>query len=295
MCETPSKNRSWASKGKDADILSGGPHVGLKGARLRDQLLKRHFRPPHPLGYWFFVIFLSGLSGCAALFSPPNAPPPVQHYSETELISLRLTRESLKSGGLAVLAVLSPRAPEGMQQNAAYEIFQGLRSSFPEVHIIPRSDAVGKIVSADQLPAYKAFVKDYEEKRKMNLDALKKWGEVEGVRYLFIGELGVADKHTEARIMRGGEDMVGGKISVFASGPNMIPEEVRKQVRLRGELWDSRCGQAVWIGKGEAEVAETAGQEQARMEDVFISAARNLTFSLSKSIEKNPPPAKECP
>lgn len=248
--------------------------------------------PSHFLGYGFFVLFLSG---CAALFSPTGVPPPVQEYSESELISPHLTKEGLKSGKLAILAVLSPRDPEGMEQNAAYEIFQGLRASFRDVHIVPRSDAVEKIISADQLPAYKAFVKEYEEKRAMNLGALKKWGEVQGVRYLFIGELGVADKHTEARIMGGRESMVAGKISVFASGPSMIPEEVRKQVRLRGEIWDSRCGQVVWIGKGEAEVSETAGQEQLRMEDIFISASRNLTLSLSKAIGDKPAPAKECP
>lgn len=243
----------------------------------------------------FFFSFLSLFSGCASLWAPPSTPPPIQTYSETELISPALTHENLKSGGMAVLAVLSLHASEGMQQNAAYELFQGLRASFKDVHIIPRSDAVAKILSEDQLPSYKTFVKSYEEKKTMDRNALKKWGEVEGVRYLFIGELAVADKHTESWMLRGGEGVAPGKISVFASGPNMVPEEVRKQVVLHGEIWDSRCGQAVWIGKGEASVAETSGQELTRVEDIFISAARNLSLSLVKAVEeKTAPAAKEC-
>lgn len=285
MSETPHKNRSGISSEREASIRSGGPGLLSKAAPSAG-------RPIKEILFFSFFVFLSG---CATLFSPPIDPSPVQQHSETEFISPQLTQESLKSGGLAVLAVLSPRAAEGMQQNAAYELFQGLRSSFRDVHIIPRSDAVAKIISADRLPAYKTFVKDYEEKRVMSPDDLTRWAEVEGVRYLFIGELGVADKHTESRMMRGGEGVAPGKISVFASGPNMIPEEVRKQVVLRGEIWDSRCGKAVWIGKGEAAVSETSGQEQARVEDIFISAARNLSLSLVKAIEGKPATAsKEC-
>jgi hypothetical protein len=239
-----------------------------------------------------FVLFLSG---CAALFSPPSTPPPVQEFSQTEFVSPHLSREGLKSGKLAILAVLSPGDPEGMEQNAAYEFFQGLRLSFRDVHIVPRSAAVEKIISADQFPAYQTFVKEYGEKGRMDLGELKKWGELLEVRYIFIGELGVVGKHTEARMMRGGENVVAGKISVFASGPSMIPEEVSKQVRLRGEVWDSRCGQMVWTGRGEAEVVERAGQERTRVEDIFMAAGRNLTGSLVKSIVGKPAPAKECP
>lgn len=258
--------------------------IGLKGVFLIDQVMK-------PL----LCSVLIFLSGCAALFSPPSAPSPVQSFSETEFISPHLTREGLTSGKLAILAVFSPGDPEGMEQNGAYEIFQGLRLSFRDVSIVPRSAAVGKAVAADQLPAYNAFVKNYEEKRMMNLNELKKWGELEEVRYLFIGELGVVNKHTEARMMQGQENLVAGKISVFASGPSMIPEEVSKQVRLRGEIWDSQCGLMVWRGKGEAEVVEVAGQEQTRVEDIFMAAGRNLVASLEKSIAGKPAPAKQCP
>lgn len=227
-------------------------------------------------------------TGCAALFAPPNVPPPVQEYTQVDLVSSRLTPEALKSGGLAVLAVLITDAPEGFQQNAAYELFQGLRFSFPQAHIIPRAAAIDKVIAADRLQEYKAFVKAYPEKRRMTLDEAKYWGEIEGVRYLFIGAVDLADKHTEARMVQGRESAVAGKISVFASGPSMIPEEVRKSVALRGEIWDSQCGQAVWIGKGEAAVVEEAGKELVRVEDVFISAARSLTNALARTVAEKP-------
>jgi len=284
MSEAPYNNRSKTAEEKDVSILrSAGCRI--EGTPLGDRLMR------HIL-LLSFVVFLSG---CAALLSPPSTPPPVQNHSETDFVSPHLTREGLKSGKLAILAVLSPGDPEGMEQNAAYEIFQGLRSALRDVPIIPRSDAIKKIIAAEQLPAYNAFVRNYQEKRVMDLDRLKKWSEIEEARYLFIGELGIVDKQTEARIMDEGESLVAGKISIFASGPNMIPEEVSKQVRLRGEIWDSQCGQMVWEGKGEAEVVELAGQEQTRVEDIFMAAGRNLIGSLVKSIEGKPAPAKECP
>lgn len=265
MSDAPHKNRREGLPAERGHLLLRAPRIFL-GA---------------------ITFLLAGCTAFSQLTVPPETPPPVREHSDVELAS-ELTQEELKSGGLAVLAVLTTNAPEGFQQNAAYELFQGLRASFPQVRIIPRSDAVDKIVAAEKLQEYKAFVREYPERRRIGLVDGKKWGDIQGVRYLFIGAVDVADKHTDARMLQGGESGVGGKISVFASGPGMVPEEVRKLVSLRGEIWDSRCGRAVWIGKGEAEVVEEVGKELVRMEDIFISAARTLTRSLAKTVVEKP-------
>lgn len=221
------------------------------------------------------------LSGCAASMS---AAAPIQQRLETEMISPEFSRENLRSGGLVILAVLTAGAPEGVQQNAAYEIFQGLRSSFPEVRVISRLDAIEKITSADRVAEYRAFVKKYEERRSMNLDQLKQWAQIEGTRYLFIGEVGYAAKRTEAWITQIGEKSVAGRVSVFSSGPSMIPEEVTKRILLRGEIWDSLCGRAVWIGSSASEVVEVSGSEKVRVEDIFIATGRGLSASIEKAM-----------
>jgi hypothetical protein len=232
------------------------------------------------------------LSGCAAHFTVPSAdallnpPPPLEETRETTLIKPDLSYESLKLGGIGLLAILTPGAPEGLRQNAAFEIFQGLRAHFPEVRIVPRSDMVDRIAAAEKMPELNVFLKNYEEQRPIDLARLKQWGEIEGVRYLFIGQIRSIDKHTESPQVSMAERSPAGKVTVFSSGPSHFPEEVRKRVSLSGELWDSHCGKAVWMGKSDTAVAEVSDRERVRVEDVFIAAGRNLTEALSRAIKE---------
>ena len=232
------------------------------------------------------------LSGCAAHFTVPSAeallnpPPPLEERWETTLIEPELSYGSLKAGGIGLLAILTPGAPEGLRQNAAFEIFQGLRAHFPEVRIVPRSDMADKIIAADKMPELKVFLKNYEERRPIDLARLKEWGELEGVRYLFIGQLRSIDKHTESPRVSMAEASPAGKVTVFSAGPNHFPEEVQKRIVLLGELWDSHCGRAVWMGKSETMVREFSDRERVRVEDVFIAAGRDLTEALSRAIKE---------
>lgn len=242
-------------------------------------------RPLFLLGLWI------GLVSCAPHFTVPSAQallnplPPLTEKWETTFLKSDFSYGALKTGGIALLAILTPGAPEGLRQNAAFEIFQGLRSHFPEVRVIPRSDAVERINAVDKLPELDAFLQKYEEQRSPNPAQLKQWGEIEGVRYLFIGQVRLIDKRTEAQTIHQGERAIAGKVSVFSSGPIQIPDEVRKRIALSGELWDSRCGKVVWSGWSETEVVEASDTERARVEDVFIAAGRNLTEALSQAIK----------
>ena len=77
-----------------------------------------------------------------------------------------------------------------------------------------------------------------------------------------------------------------GKVTVFSAGPTHFPEEVQKRIVLLGELWDSHCGRAVWMGKSETMVREFSDRERVRVEDVFIAAGRDLTEALSRAIKE---------
>jgi hypothetical protein len=240
-----------------------------------------------------FLILTSGtvIYGCAPYFTVPSSqalltpPPPIAEKRETTFLKPDFSYEDLKSGGMALLAILTPGAPEGLRQNAAFEIFQGLRSHFPDVRIVPRSVIVGRINTADKTPELNKFLKIYEEQRSVDPGKLKEWGEIEEVRYLFIGQVRFIDKHTEAPIVNVAERSPAGKVTVFSSGPNQIPDEVQKRVSLSGELWDSRCGKVVWTGKSDSEVVELSDAERVRVEDIFIAAGRNLTEALSQAVK----------
>jgi hypothetical protein len=245
-----------------------------------------------PLFYFFGLFIYLAFSGCAAhFFTVPSAealrnpPPPLSEKWETTFADPNFSYEDLKTGGMALLAILTPGAPEGLRQNAAFEIFQGLRARFPDVRVVPRSVVVEKIGAGDKMKELNLFLRTYEERRSVDPAPLKQWGEIEGVRYLFIGQVRFIDKHTETQTIHQGERSIAGKVSVFSSGPIQMPGEVRKQISLSGELWDSHCGKAVWMGKSETEVVEMGDTERVRMEDLFIAAGRNLTAALGEAVK----------
>ncbi|MFQ5597779.1 MAG: hypothetical protein ACE5GK_06990 [Nitrospiria bacterium] len=235
------------------------------------------------------LIFLLAFWGCAGHFTVPSKEAlqhPFPHFKgkvETTLIGAGLSADRLEREGIAVFAILKG-GPETLRLNAAYELFQGLRSFFPDVRVVPHRGALERIRTAGRLPEYRAFIGDYEKTRVVDLKRLHNWGKMQGVRYLFIAQVARNDKHTSTRTMTLGEDGVGEKVSVFPSGPVHIPYDVEKEVSIVGEVWDSQCGQAVWIGTSHAEISEPVELERVRVEDIFTSVSRNLIESFNHTM-----------
>ncbi|MFQ5543365.1 MAG: hypothetical protein ACE5FY_03315 [Nitrospiria bacterium] len=243
----------------------------------------------------YAVILALFLGGCGGFFTVPSKHalkqprPPIQEHSKTTLFDgpADFSHKTLSEGGIALLGILSPGEPEGLIQNAAFELFQGLRTTFPKMRIIPRKDVIQKISEVGKSQDFEAFLKSYQASRVMDVARLREWGEIEGVRFLFIAQVTSIDKHTRTKTMVLGEKSVAGKVSVFSSGPIHIPYDVRKEISLSGELWDSRCGKAVWMGSTHAKVREAGEIERVRMEDIFISVSRNLVKTLNRAITSN--------
>ncbi len=272
--------------------------VGFGGRKKSERFFLFGLNRYRHSAVWFFknaVVFLGFfLSGCVSFFTVPshealqNPPPPLQERWETELIHPEFSSDALKGDGMALFAILERGAPDVLRQSVAFEVFQGLRSFFPEVRVIPRMDAVRTITQAGRKPDYKRFLRSYQEGRSMDVSSLREWGQIEGVRYLFIGEILFNDKHTATRLMQEAETGIGGLISIFSSGPSHIPVEVYKRVSLRGELWDSQCGKAMWIGTSQSEVTEPGEKERVRVEDILNSTSRNLIAALDQALKKHP-------
>jgi len=238
---------------------------------------------------FLLFIFLVFLSACATHFTVPSKEalkepfPPIQEKTHTDLYSPRFTNEAIHQHGMAILGILKG-GPDVLRQNAAFEFFQGLREVFPHARIIPRSDVDRRARAAGRYHDLKRFLEQYEARRRMDLVALSEWGRLEGVRYLFLGQVPVNDKHTTTVMPQYGEDGIAGKVSVFSAGPEQLPSRVEKRVSLEAEVWDAVCGTLVWSGSGQAEISEAVRLERVRVDDIFTSITRRLIAEMDRTM-----------
>jgi len=239
------------------------------------------------------LLVLFFLAGCAGFFTTPSKEalkqplPPLSPEAHTRLFRSGLSRKRLSEGGLAILPAKVRGGPEGYRRNTTFELFQALRAYFPFSRIVPRSDLVRRARENGRISELRRFLRDYEASGRMDPARLRLWGEREGVRYFFIGQIRFNDKHTATRTMKMSEDGVAGKAIVFSSGPVHIPYEVEKKVSLAGEIWDASCGTVAWRGTSGAEVLEASERERVRVEDLFISVTRSLIGSLNEAMRSN--------
>ncbi len=240
----------------------------------------------------FFVIFLVLLSGCATHFTVPSSEalkqpfPPIQEKITTNLYVPGFTNEALDQGGVAILGILKG-GPHVLRQNAAFELFQGLRAVFPETRVVPRSDLIRRARAAGRYPELNRFLEDYALRRVMDPSTLAEWGRIEGVRYLFLAQVPVNEKHTATQMPQYAEDGVAGKVYVFSSGPEHFPDQVQKQIVLEGEVWDAICGKRVWMGVGRAEISEPVRLERVRMDDIFTTLTRSLMSEMARTMSEH--------
>lgn len=244
----------------------------------------------------FLVLFLILLNACATHFTSPSQEalkqpfPPIQEKTTTGLYLPGFTNEAISQGGLAILGILKG-GPHVLRQNAAFELFQGLREVFPSARIVPRSDVIRRARAAGRYLELNHFLEDYELRRVMHVSSLAEWGRIEGVRYLFLAQVPLNDKHTTTQMPQYGEDGVAGKVSIFSSGPEHFPDRVEKRVSLEGEVWDAVCGKLVWSGSGHAEVSEPVRLERVRVDDIFTTLTRSLISEMDRRMREGEKPA----
>lgn len=236
-----------------------------------------------PLSWKTIAWFLVG--GFIAACAPLQGAPPVVERQTVEAIPPGVSEAEVTAGGVAVLDPLPQTSTEGLRDSMAFEIFQGLRTGFPKAAIRSRPDSDAALVQAGLQSQTSSFFKEYPRRRHIDWDLMARVGEAEKVRYLFVSRIEKVGKRTDVRMLDQGEKMVGGKVSVFSSGPSMIAESVEKDVRFYGELLDVRCRAVVWTGNGGTSLTEPAGEERLRVEDLLIAAGRLLVGSLQQSLK----------
>lgn len=238
---------------------------------------------------WVLMFWVVLSCGCAAHFTVPSAKalkqpmPPFDERVKTTLYYPGFSNASVNEEGLAILGILKG-GPEGLRQNAAFELFQGLRVFFPHARIVPRKDVIRRARESGRFDELSALLEAYETRRVLDPAALARWRDIEGVRYFFVAQVPFNDKHTAGDMMQLGEDGVAGKVYTFSSGPSPILHTVEKKMVLAGEVWDADCGKIVWMGESRAEVSEPVTLERVRVEDLFIALARNLLSDMDKTM-----------
>ncbi len=251
----------------------------------------------------YFMILFVFLSGCATYFTVPSEEafrqpfPPITENVKTTLYRSSFSNETVNEEGMAILGVLKG-GPDGLRQNAAFELFQGLRAKFPSARIVPRKDVIQRARNSGRFKTLNQLLKEYQERRVIDQEALREWRVIEGVRYFFIAQVPKNEKHTHTKRLQYGEDGVAGKVHVFSSGPSPISYAVEKDIVLRGEVWDARCGKIVWKGISHAQSLEPGKLERVRVEDLFTALTRNLVAEMDRAMSEiaNPssPPVKGC-
>jgi hypothetical protein len=174
----------------------------------------------------------------------------------------------MEAQGLTVLPMANIRASEGIRQNAIYEVYQALRIYFPKTQLVSQSEALTQAKKLGLEKTVRDGVNDYEQSHLLDSQFIQQMYVMTQTRYFLYLRINDFDFSSK-----------GGLVS--------------KKVELEAELWDSLCKKVVWSGVGRVGVVESAQDERARFEEMFVSAARNLVVPLANG-KKNRVNQGEC-
>lgn len=198
----------------------------------------------------FFLLFF--FISCAT-------PPPPEPSVENNILTIHLAKnfhpKMLETGGIAVLPVPAKNAPEGIRNNAIFEIQQALQIYFPKVRIVKKDDMVRRIRDAGMDREFNLFIKNLSENKTVDRLLLMKIGDVGGVRFLLYTEVKVYEK-------------------------NSTNAQVIKDVEMEAGILDVNCKDMVWRGAGGTRVVEDKDIDRIRMEEIFVNATKNLISSM---------------
>lgn len=221
-------------------------------------------------------------SGCAASLGPSIA------HDEREMFrSPQFDRARLKAGGLALLGVTSKVAPEGIRDDVAFVIDQVAANEVSKVRVLTRADTLATARQAGMSADLQRLMAGYEDRGAIEAGLLRRMAALLGVRYVWM--TGILQYERITRDIAPPPSAVTPGLRPRGQGTERV-----QRVRLRAEIWDSRCGVLVWAAEGGTEAVEETMTEDVRLNDVLSMAAANLISVLPKSGEGGTTAEKEC-
>jgi hypothetical protein len=227
----------------------------------------------------FFIISVAFCTGCAGA---RNHPPTVGNESQKVIVSPSFNWQTLEANGVAMLPVVSDMAPEGIRNNAAFEVSQALNKNLPNVKILPVSDTMEILRQNRMDKEFKNWLAVYEADGPINPALLHRIGRITGKRYLLLIEVNqYKDEWAPVDAVHPSLPLTGPITSPALTRP--VSTDVSKDIAMKGRLWDSECRTVVWEGKGRAWVMDETPGERVRMEDLFLTSIRNFISSFLSS------------
>ncbi|MBI3620940.1 MAG: hypothetical protein HY208_01950 [Nitrospirae bacterium] len=207
--------------------------------------------------------------GMAAWGCAVTLPPQVTIEHQQRYVVPSFYREAVGIGGVAVLPFLGGVGPEGIRNDAAFELAQAYRRAFPRATVITREELLRTLKPNGLDKAVARLVTGYEATQKLDPTVLLRLQQDVSVRYLAYGRL---ERFSE-------RDADGMR---------------KKEVELYTELWDLTCRQVVWAGSSSHRVADSLQQAATPMGDLFVGVATDAVADVGPSIGKKAAAAPSC-
>ena len=223
-----------------------------------------------------WVVFLTGCAGAR------SHPLPVQNESQNTMAAQSFNWPALQTSGVAMLPVVSDIAPEGIRNNAAFEIAQTLNKNLPNVPLLSVSETMEILRQNRMDKEFKNWLAAYQAGGPVDSDLLRRVGEITQKRYLLLIEVNqYKDEWSSVNTVYPRLPYTSPIVSPALTRP--VSNDVSKDIQMKGSLWDSECRSVVWEGRGRAWVMDETPGERVRMEDLFLTSVRNFTSSFLSS------------
>lgn len=203
------------------------------------------------------------LTGCANQKLAANTQ---QSVPTTQVLSINLRAEDLRTGGLAIITPSSATGQEEDRQALALAFTEVLQNVRPDLRIVPLPQTLSAINRTGLTREYRQMFEDYRLAGIFDNDALKKVARVTGTRYLAQLKLGAFRQESKDRFGMLGLRVLQTKTST---------------IRLFLQIWDSTDGSVAWEGAQESTLShESLAEEYVSMKSIVQESARDLLTRL---------------
>jgi heme-degrading monooxygenase HmoA len=203
------------------------------------------------------------LTGCA---SPKVSPEAAYRTPATQVLSVNLHAEDLRTGGIAFITPTSVTGQEEDKQALALAFTAVLRKSRPDLRIMTLPQTLSAVNRMSLTSDYRQMFEDYRLTGIFDRETLQKVAKVTGMRYLAQLKLGAFRQESRGRF---------GFLGV------RVMETKTSTIRLFLQIWDSQDGSVAWEGAQESTVShDSTAEEYVSMKSIVEESARDLVANL---------------
>jgi hypothetical protein len=131
----------------------------------------------------YCIFWIAFCTGCAA---GQNHSPTIRNESQKVMVAPSFNWQTLGTSGVAMLPVISDIAPEGIQNNAAFEVSQAFKNNLPNVPFLPASDTMEILRQNGMQKEYKNWLAAYHAGGPVDPVLLHRIGQITAKRYLLL-------------------------------------------------------------------------------------------------------------